>query len=175
MASLPPAPHSSALEHACARLRSQLARYGLQPSLASTSGRAAALYSDTCHAPVRSAPVCCVAWQLLRTFLVRIYTTSEGEAEIPVRKLAATSASQLLFHKCPMQYRKLVDALHSAVCSQCDPTKKITLWFSTRLLTNERRNVPLSASEDPTQVTKDICALSKSLRTGQLPIELRVP
>ena len=170
MASLPPAPHSSALEHACARLRSQLARYGLQPSSALTSGRAAALYSDTCPAPVRSASVCCVACQLLRTFLVRIYTTQEGGAEKDVRKLEATSASQLLYAKCRREYWKLVDALHAAVCSQCDPTKKITLWFSTRSLTNERRNVPLPAKENTSdRVTKDICALWKSLQTGKFP------
>ena len=168
MASLPPAPHSSALEHACARLRSQLARYGLQPSSALTSGRAAALYSDA--APVRPTSVCRVACQLLRTFLVRSYKTQEGGAEQDVRKLEATSASQLLYAKCRREYWKLVDALHAAVCSQCDPTKKITLWCSTRSLTNERRNVPLPAKEDTSdRVTKDICALWKSLGRGKFP------
>ena len=84
-------------------------------------------------------------------------------------KVWATSASQLLHAMNRREYCNLVDALHTAVCSQCDPTKKITLWFSTWSLTNERRNVPLPATEDPTFVTKHICALWKSLQTGKFP------
>ena len=119
-------------------------------------------------APVRPASVCCVACQLLRAFLVRVYSTEEREVE-GVPKVWATSASQLLHAQNRREYCNLVDALHTAVCSQCDPTKKITLWFRTRSLTNERQNVPLPATEDPTQVTKHICALRRSLQTGTFP------
>ena len=109
-----------------------------------------------------------MACQLLRTFLVRVYNTDDGQKD-DVPAWWATSASQLLHATNNRQYFKLVDALHAAVCSQCDPTKKITLRFRTRSLTNERQNVPLPATEDPTQVTKHICALRRSLQTGTFP------
>ena len=118
-----------------------------------------------------------MACQLLRAFLVRIYNREQDQQE-GVPTWWATSASQLLYATNKRQYCKLVDALHTAVCCEydptknsCVPTKQITLLFSTCSLTNERRNVKLPATEDPTQVTKYICALRRSLQpgTGRFP------